>query len=181
MAAKLAIAFDQIDAAGNHLITREDLLSLGNQMCSAFREDLSSPKGSAVIDASLHLWNRLGWVAGTTGTPTFDRDEYVAAMRTMMLDDAPAFDSFFSPLASAWMSVADFDDDGRIGREEFTAWQVILGTPVAEVKTAFTAMDADGDGILHLGALMDAMYDFYACSDPNAAGNSLFGRLDRII
>lgn len=177
---KLAVAFDQIDASGNHFITRDDLLAIGFQLCSAFRVDISTAKSTDLFDAMIRFWAELSRVADSPGHVTLDRDEFAAVMRELLLDTPTGFDEFFAPIARAVFALADFDDDGMLAREEFTAVHVILGTPVEDIAPAFAALDLDTDGRLSTDELLSAAKDFYASSDPEAPGNVLFGQLERL-
>lgn len=172
---KLAIAFHQLDAGGKRFVSRTDLMAIVDQLCNAFGQDARSPKRHLLRDAAEHFWTALARTAGIIGYVTLDREQYIDAMRRLLLDDHRAFDDYLAPMMIAMLSVADFDDDGFVDREGFCAWQIIMGTRVQDVATAFRSVDGDGDGRASIEEIMAAVYGFYASSDPRAFGNRLFG------
>lgn len=177
---KMAKAYAQIDAGRNGYIIRDDLFALGNQLLSAFREDISSPKAAALFDGMIGFWAAVSAHAGIDPYDEMTPGQFAAGLSAAITDSPHGFDRHFAPLANALIAVADYDADGLIGREEFTAIQVILGTPVGEIAGAFTGLDFDRDGLLSADELIDAWYGFYASSSPDTPANGLFGALEPV-
>lgn len=167
---KLAIAFHQLDAGGKRFVSRVDLTAIVGQLCNAFGEGVRSSKRVLLADAADHFWSALA-----LGYATLDREQFIEAMRRLLLDDRHAFDDYLAPVMIAMLSIADVDDDGYVERDAFCAWQIIMGTRVQDVAAAFATVDGDGDGRASIDEIMAAAYGFYASSDPRAYGNCLFG------
>lgn len=177
---KMAKAYAQIDAGLNGFIVRDDLFTLGNQLLSAFREDISSPKAATLFDGMIAFWAAVATHAGIDPYDEMTPEQFAAGLSAAITDSPTGFDRHFAPMANALIAIADYDADGLIGREEFTAIQVILGTPVAEIAGAFAALDFDRDGLLSTDELLDAWYGFYASSSPGTPANGLFGALEPV-
>lgn len=177
---KMAKAYTQIDAGNNGYIVRDDLFTLGNQLLSAFREDLASPKATTLFDGMIAFWAAIAAHAGIDPYDEMTPEQFAAGLAAAIGDSPHGFDKHLAPMATALLAVADYDNDGLIGREEFTAIQVILGTPVAQIADAFTRLDFDRDGLLGTDELLDAWYGFYASSSPATPANGLFGALEPV-
>lgn len=170
-------AFGQFDAGGNGVIVRDDIMAIGNQLLSAFREDMASVKAAALFDGIIIFWNALAEAALEEADALLTGDQFCEAMTELLIDDQEAFDTVLAPMWKAILMLADFDADGWIGREEFAAILIILGTPVDEIATAFDTLDQHKVQRLSLDEVLDAVQDFYACSDAHAIGNHMFGLL----
>jgi hypothetical protein len=178
---KYRIAYDQIGMAGAGTICRDDLLSLGAQLLSAFGELLGTPKGAALIDAMRTYWSRLCVIAAEHGDldeeqAAFSEDEYITLLRAGFLASRQEFDDFAAPMWDAVFAVCDFDDDGQVGIEEFCACQVVLGTPIELIGGAFQAI-SDGARTVSCDSLLDAARVFYTSTDAADTRNHLFGVL----
>lgn len=172
--ARYAQAFDQFDVTGARLLTRDGLLSVGNQLLSAFRTDLTVPKGAALVGGILHFWDRLARAAGKPIDDPIDEQDFIAAMGVAFRDDQRAYFDHMEPMINAIVDLMDLHDDGRIGREAFTAMQIVLGASVATIGPAFDALNLYGEGYLRRRNLSDALRNFYVVSSPNAYGTAVF-------
>lgn len=174
MHARYALLFDQLDVTGSRQITRDALLSLGNQLLSAFRADMTSPEGAALVGGMLHFWARVAREAGRAVDDPITEDDFVAAMSETFESDALAYEQDMAPMMDAILELMDLDGDGLIGREAFTAMQIVLGASVATVGGAFDALDLYGDGRLRRRDLADAFRNFYVVDSPAVFGAGLF-------
>jgi hypothetical protein len=179
---KYAIAYDQIDMTGAGTVSRDDLLCLASQLLTAFGENVGTPKGATLIDAARLFWSRLCMIGSEHGDldedqAVFTEPEYVTVLKAGFLCNPADFGDFAAPLWEAIFSLADYDDDGKIGIEEFCAAQVVLGTPVPLHREAFRAIDTDGDGAVSCAELLDAARVFCTSAEVSDPRNHLFGVL----
>jgi Ca2+-binding EF-hand superfamily protein len=69
----------------------------------------------------------------------------------------------------------DQDGDGYIDEAEYVAMFRAYGLYTANAKMAFDKLDLNSDGRISDEELIKAFSDFFLSSDPDAAGNWIFG------
>lgn len=87
------------------------------------------------------------------------------------------FDAVFGPAAEAAARLCDADGDGTVGPDDLWVMMAAFGTSRENVAAAFERLDGDGDGMVSVGELVEATRQFYTSTDPDVAGNWLFGPL----
>ncbi|MEO3871402.1 hypothetical protein ABGB18_21525 [Nonomuraea sp. B12E4] len=173
---KLDRAFDHIDASGNGVVEREDLLGLGARILVGFGESPTSVTGASLVDSFDDIWSALAQALERDGDSGIARPDFRAGM-TEAFVTGDRYDSVFRPATLAVAELCDSDRDGRIGPGEFRTMLCAFGVAYDDVDEAFDRLDRSGRGTLTVDELVQAASDYYRGVDPNAAGNWLFGPL----
>ncbi|MEU0570072.1 hypothetical protein ABZ297_32470 [Nonomuraea sp. NPDC005983] len=173
---KLDRAFDHIDASGNGVVEREDLLGLGARILVGFGESPTSRAGSGLVDSFDGIWATLTAALDRDADARFSREDFRIAMTSAFVK-GDRYEPVFKPATVTVAELCDHDGDGLIGPGEFRTLLSAFGTAYDDVDEAFDRLDRSGRGALTRDELVLAAWQFYACDDPNAAGNWLFGPL----
>ncbi|HEX4816068.1 MAG TPA: EF-hand domain-containing protein [Nonomuraea sp.] len=173
---KLDRAFDHIDASGNGVVEREDLLGLGARILVGFGESPTSVTGASLVDGFDGIWAALAQALDRDGDSGIARPDFRTAM-TAAFVTGDRYEPVFRPATVAVAELCDADRDGEIGPAEFRTMLTAFGVAYDDVDAAFDRLDRDGRGVLTVDELVTAASDFYRSDDPNATGNWLFGPL----
>ncbi|WP_240777526.1 EF-hand domain-containing protein [Nonomuraea basaltis] len=173
---KLDRAFDHIDASGNGVVEREDLLGLGARILVGFGESPTSVTGASLVDSFDGVWSALAQALQRDGDSGIARPDFRTAM-TAAFVTGDRYDPVFRPATVAVAELCDGDRDGEIFPGEFRTMLSAFGVAYDDVDEAFDRLDRAGRGTLTVAELVTAASDYYRGDDPNAAGNWLFGPL----
>lgn len=173
---KLDRAFDHIDAAGREVVDREDLLGLGARILVGFGESPTSLAGNRLVGGLGGIWASLSDALGRDGDCRLTREEFRTAM-TKAFVAGDAYEPVFHPAVVAVAEICDGDGDGLVGAREFRTLLSAYGTAYDDMDAAFDRLDHTGRGVLTVAELMAAARQYYTGTDPDAAGNWLFGPL----
>src|SRR5205085_4508533 len=80
------------------------------------------------------------------------------------------------PLMRAVLDLSDTDESSTLDRSEFARLMGVFGVPESDSADTFTKIDRDGDGAISFAEFIEAGEEFYRSTDPESAGNTLFGR-----
>jgi Ca2+-binding EF-hand superfamily protein len=169
-------AFDHIDAGGEGVIEREDLLGLGARLLVGFGESPTSVIGSSLVDGFDGIWSALSGSLGRDADSRISREEFRSGM-TEAFVEGDLYDTVFRPATVAVADLCDDDGDGLIGPREFRTLLSAFGTAYDDVDEAFDRLDRAARGALTVDELVVAACQYYVSDDPSAAGNWLFGPL----
>ncbi|MFG6196636.1 EF-hand domain-containing protein [Nonomuraea sp. JJY05] len=173
---KLDRAFDHIDASGNGVVEREDLLGLGARILVGFGESPTSVTGASLVDGFDEIWSALSKALERDIDFGIARPDFRAGMVAAFVT-GDQYDAVFRPATVAVAELCDGDGDGEIGPGEFRTMLSAFGVAYDDVDAAFDRLDRSGRGTLTVDELVLAASDYYRGTDPGAAGNWLFGPL----
>ncbi|MEV3980266.1 EF-hand domain-containing protein [Nonomuraea sp. NPDC050227] len=173
---KLDRAFDHIDANGNGVVEREDLLGLGARLLVGFGESPTSVTGNRLVGSFDGIWSTLSRALDRDGDSGIARTDFRGGM-TAAFVTGDRYEPVFRPATVAVAQLCDGDGDGLIRPGEFRTMLSAFGTAYDDVDEAFDRLDREGRGALTVEELIRAAEDYYRSSDPNAAGNWLYGPL----
>ncbi|MBF8189874.1 EF-hand domain-containing protein [Nonomuraea sp. K274] len=173
---KLDRAFDHIDASGNGVVEREDLLGLGARILVGFGESPTSVTGASLVGSFDGIWSTLARALERDGDSGIARTDFRTGM-TAAFVTGEHYEPVFRPATVAVAELCDGDRDGKIGPGEFRTMLCAFGVAYDDVDEAFDRLDRAGRGTLTVDELVLAASDFYRSDDPNATGNWLFGPL----
>ncbi|MEQ4716507.1 hypothetical protein [Nonomuraea sp. B19D2] len=173
---KLDRAFDHIDAGGNGVVEREDLLGLGARILVGFGESPTSLTGASLVDSFDGIWSTLSQTLERDPDFAIARPDFRTGMIAAFVT-GDRYDAVFRPATVAVAELCDPDRDGEIGPGEFRTMLSAFGVAYDDVDEAFDRLDRTGRGVLTVDELVLAAADYYLSDDPSAAGNWLFGPL----
>lgn len=172
---KYAKRFEMLDADGSGVVDRADFELLTDRLVKGLGVTDGSPKAERVRAGYLELWSSLRRMIGDGDE--LSRPAFISGL-IRMAGDRAGFKRVIEPLARLNLSLCDADGDGNLNEAEFVnLLKLFNATSVGEAGEIFHRLDANGDGFLSLEEILDALCDFYVSEDPNAPGNSLFGKL----
>jgi hypothetical protein len=151
------------DKNGDGAIDRSDWEGEAKRILLSFGENESSPKGQALTNAYLGMWDFIAKQAevGSSGALGFDEFKGVAAAQVLDRGQA-GFDQVLRPTISAIADLCDTDGDGQVSPQEFQRWFGAIGSDESTADTAFKLIDTDGDGQLSVEELIAAVHRYHS-------------------
>jgi Ca2+-binding EF-hand superfamily protein len=157
---RLKQRFEKWDVDHNGVLERSDYEAEARRIIKSFGETGDSPKGRALLNAYLQMYDQMAGKVGTTQGVT--EQQYTQYVQNEMFSMGDAgFNRVLRPTISAIVNLCDTDGDGEINPREFAAWLRAVGVDSADAKAAFEQIDADGDGQLSVDELIQAVRDFH--------------------
>ncbi len=154
-----------LDADGDGVVSKDEYFARTERVTLATGRTEDDPLVVTARTAGARAWAAMD--ANGDGGVTFD--EYAAWA------GAEAFDTVCEPVLAALFDLADTDEDGALSLPEFTALRTALGNPVDNVKAAFDALDADGDGRVGRDDYV-ASIRAHITGEASPAGEALYSR-----
>ncbi|MDI1464655.1 EF-hand domain-containing protein [Catellatospora sp. KI3] len=160
---RLARRFRLWDTDGNGHVDRSDFEAEGRRIIAAFGEDERSPRGRAVLDAYLTMWDYLAAKAGVPPEGSLNAKQFDRIAQTeIILMGNTGFSTVLRPTISATLDLCDVDGDGQVNPAEFKCWVEAIGVTKPHAEEAFDQIDADHDGQLSIDELAQAVRDYHA-------------------
>ncbi|MEU3460457.1 EF-hand domain-containing protein [Streptomyces sp. NPDC006733] len=170
--------FRAADIDGDGVITRQDVVMMGDRYIQARNMLPDSPQVQRMRDTMHRFWE---FVIGRADADKDDRvtlTELTEAFATTF-DDRAHYPEDLAPVADLFFDLADGDGDGAVNRTEFTH---IFGStgraPDRECAAVFDALDLDASGKLSRAEYHRAASEFFYGDDAGSPANHLFGRID---
>jgi Ca2+-binding EF-hand superfamily protein len=160
---RLARRFDLWDNDRNGRIERSDYEAEARTILQKFGEPETSPRGKALLDAYLQMWDFMARQAGIGPSDGMDKQTFVqVAERSVLQHGDTGYAAVVRPTIRAIVDLCDTDGDGQVNRNEWKKWADAIGMSSQEAETAFRGIDADGDGQLTVDELVQAVNDYHA-------------------
>jgi Ca2+-binding EF-hand superfamily protein len=157
---RLRQRFQKWDVNGNGVVERSDYEAEAMRILQSFGEPPSSPKGRALMDAYLGMFDQM---ARATGSQEIAEDQFVDYIESQMFGRGEAgFNRVLRPTIQAIVNLCDTDGDGEVSPSEFNRWMKAVGVPESQATQAFRQLDKDGSGNLSTDELIEAVRDFHA-------------------
>jgi Ca2+-binding EF-hand superfamily protein len=167
---KLGSDFDALDANGDGVLNRQDLVSRVEATRAALGPLADQSKYAALERATLQWWDRFAKSTGKARDQEVNREEYIRAYQEL---DSATVNAAVIPFVDALYDYVDIDGNQRLTREEFLA--IARAWNLQDPEASFSSLDEDGSGELSKQEFQKFMQDFYTSTDPNARGNNLNG------
>lgn len=174
---KLDRRFELLDADGDGVITAADYDMAAASVCRAFDFAEDSPQYERVHVIYLRLWVALSRKADARESGRVTREQFVQSCAESIVEPARGYDRIIRPVAQTIFDLIDDDDSGTLEVEELANWANAYGVCADDAERAFRALDRNGDGVLDLEEIQQALREFYTSDDPDAPGNHIFGPL----
>lgn len=177
LTAKISRGFDHLDLDGDGQLTEHDHVLMGWRVAASLGYAEGSPAEQRIVDAYLHIWRDLHLPHIPDGGTSISRERFMISTRALA-DNPVAARATLGALAEAFLAIADTDNDGQIGPDEFLGFQRghFPTLSQADADAAFAHLDRDGDGYLSATEVTEAIVEFWSSTDPDAPGNWWMGR-----
>lgn len=154
--------FNLYDTNGDGRIDRSDLHREAQRVVQAFGEPEDSPKAQALLNAYPQMFDYLLEKGGHGAGASLTKEQFIAVAAQEMLQHGQAgFASVLRPSIQAMVALCDTDGDNQVSLAEFGKWIRAI-SPDIEAKTAFQAIDTDGNGQLSVDELVAAVGRYHA-------------------
>ena len=124
--------------------------------------------------AFMTFWGSLSTSADIDQDGGVDLDEWLAYWQVALADDA-RYEEEVEAITNHLFTVFDSDEDGEIGPDEFVDFYGVFGLGSNLARSIFVELDANSDGVISRGEMLEIGRQFYRSDDPGSAGNMLFG------
>ena len=131
-----------------------------------------------MIAAYLNVWREVHLPHLPAGSRGLNKEEFLRSKLALATGDPATGEATLGALADTFFVLADTDNDDRVGRREFWAFQHghFPELTRAALDEAFDHLDADHDGYLTRTQFTTAVVEYWTSSDPDAPGNWWLGR-----
>ncbi|MFG2873644.1 EF-hand domain-containing protein [Streptomyces sp. NPDC048337] len=145
------LIFDRLDTNGDGVLAADDYRASAEHVLQSYGMGPSSPKGRALIEANLALWEHQAELVDRDHDGRITREEYREWMSSLPASESgqPSGTPEVMAVLHAQFNVADRDGDGLMDRHEFAVWRGLKGVPVPAAEASFELIDSDGDGAIN--------------------------------
>jgi len=171
---KLTRYFCLYDVDGNNRIGTGDFERVVENVRILHGLATDSPGHEALRDGFRRRWESLRTSADADHDGSVDLAEWLDYWDHVIETDE-LYEAEVTSIAARLFETFDTDGDGMLGADEFCNFYGAYGLPSALARRVFLDLDVDGDAVISHGELMDMVHEFCRSTDPNAAGNQLFG------
>jgi Ca2+-binding EF-hand superfamily protein len=176
---KLTRRFETYDSDQDGFIDRSDFERAGSRTTAAFGLSDDDLRARRFHEHLLGVWDHLSAVTDSNDDERISLVEYKAAFAQRLLERPESFDDGYMPFLDTLMAVADHDDDGHLGVDEYVRWSgALMNLPEADARVVHKRLDHDGDGLISSDDLLAALRAYYFSEDLDGPGSWLFGPLD---
>lgn len=159
---RLKQRFQMWDVNGNGVIERSDFEEEAYRIIKAFGESPDSPRGRAVKDAFIGMFEYQAKEAGVGPHGRLTEEQFISVNERLMFQQGDAgFSRVLRPTIRAIVDLCDVDGDGLVNSAEFVTWLKAIGVDESEADNAFRQIDTSGDGQLSVEELLAAVRDFH--------------------
>lgn len=173
---KIEIRFKRLDTDASGVLTEDDYVGLAQRLLDAYGVSADMPKGKAVIDGYRGLWAGHVRDMDTDQDGQVSREEFHTAIARNVVG-GNGVEETVVPLMRAVLDLCDEDGSATLDQAEFARPMGVFGVPEADSAETFARIDRDSDGGISFEEFVEAGKEFYNSTDPDSAGNTLFGRL----
>lgn len=175
---KLDRRFETYDHNGDGYIEKVDFERSVDRLAHEFGLADDDPARRRLHDLSMDLWEQLVHHADADADGRISPDEYKTAFRRGLIATPTTFDARYKPYLEAILAVVDVNGDGQFDEEEHVRWTgAFLHLDEHHARDSFHRLDTDGDGLVTVDEMLDAIHEYYFDEYPASAGSWLLGPL----
>lgn len=154
------LIFDRLDTNGDGVLAAEDYLASAEDTLQSYGMGPSSPKGRALIEANLALWQHQAELVDRDRDGKITREEYREWFGTLPASDSgsPSGTPEVMAVLHAQFNVADRNGDGLMDSREFVVWRGLKGVSAKSAEASFELIDSDADGAISWNDFTDAAH-----------------------
>jgi Ca2+-binding EF-hand superfamily protein len=167
--------FDMWDTNGDGILTEDEFLRVGQGILDTYGTSEDSPKGKAVMEGIRSFWERHLEGMDLNEDGRISREEYHGALEGNIRGNN-GVEAVVVPFWEAILDLADESGDGALDAAEFVQIMAAFGVSEGDATYTFGNIDADGNGEITTDEWLKALRQFWTSTDPDAPGNTLFGR-----
>jgi len=167
--------FDMWDTNGDGILTEDEFLRVGQAILDTYGTSEDSPKGKAVMEGIRAFWERHLDGMDLNEDGRISREEYHGALEGNIRGNN-GVEAVVVPFWEAILDLADESGDGALDAAEFVQIMAAFGVSEDDATYTFGNIDADGNGEITTDEWLRALREFWTSTDPDAPGNTLFGR-----
>ncbi len=173
---KAARIFQAFDTDGDGFIEQGDFELAAARLGEEFGQKADSPAVQQLTQLHVQLWQQLAPL-DTDQDGRVSLAEYQAASSaTKALDDPATLIQGYRPVFEAITQIADADGDGKLTQDEYARLSTShLGLAEDQAREAFSRLDKDGDGLITIDEMVEALHDYHLNDAPDSAGSWLLG------
>jgi Ca2+-binding EF-hand superfamily protein len=176
---KLTRRFETYDSDQDGYIKRSDFEQAGSRTIAAFGLSVDDLRAKRFHEHLRGVWDHLSAMTDTDDDDQISLAEYKTAFGRRLLERPESFDDGYVPFLDALMAVADHDEDGYLGVDEYVRWSgALMNLSPSDAQTVHARLDHDGDGLISSDDLLAAIRAYYFSEDIDGPGAWLFGPLD---
>lgn len=149
------------DRDGDGDIDRSDFEAEGRRIVQSLGELENSPRGRAVINGYLEMWNALAKLGGVDSGGSLTAEQVSAVGKQIFDKGVAGFAEVARPTVRAIIDLCDKDGDEQISFEEFGSWMDAIGVDRSSAEETFSKIDTNGSGYLSVEELLNATRDFH--------------------
>jgi Ca2+-binding EF-hand superfamily protein len=172
---KVEHRFSMWDTKGDGVLTEDEFVGAAQTVLDAYEESQDSPKGKAVMEGIRAFWRRHLEGMDLDNDGAITRQEYRTAI-ARNIRGSSGVESVVVPFWQAILDLADEDGSGALDFTEFARVMAAFGVSKNDADFTFGNIDADGNGHITPNEWLEALRQFWTSADPDAPGNTLFGR-----
>ena len=178
LTAKIEYGFDQLTTRSGGVLDGPSHVAMGRRTAAAIGHALGSDAEAMIIAAYLNVWREVHLPYLPAGSRGLTKEEFLRSKLALAGGDPAVREATLGTLADTFFALADTDEDDRVGRGEFWAFQHghFPELTRAALDEAFDHLDADHDGYLSRKQFTTAIVEYWTSSDPDVPGNWWLGR-----
>ncbi|MFD9408198.1 EF-hand domain-containing protein [Streptomyces sp. NPDC059989] len=144
------LIFDRLDTNGDGVLAADDYRASAEHVLQSYGMGPSAPKGRALIEANLALWEQQAELVDRDHDGKITREEYREWVASLPASDSgrPSGSPEVMAALHAQFNVADRDGDGVMDRHEFAVWRGLKNVAAQTAEASFELIDSDGDGAI---------------------------------
>lgn len=170
---KLSHLFHVYDVDGNGFVEVDDFERVIHVLAASRGWAVDGPAYARLRRAYMSQWQMIGVAAEPGEGGRVRPDAWLALWSGIVV---ASFDERLRTLTDLLFDCMDADGNHLISLDESRAWFAAHGAP-AEADHVFPACDLNGDGQISREEWEQLVEAFFFSDDPEARGNSIFGRL----
>lgn len=152
-------------------VERTDFQAEAERIIQAFGETTDSPRGRAVLDTYLNMYDFLASKAGVGKEGLSLKQFSDVVNREMIGKGSSGFAQVLRPTIRAIVDLCDVTGDGAINPREFRRWIEAIGGSGGDPDESFRRIDVNGNGTLSVDEIVEAVKQYhYGQSDTALLG-----------